>query len=172
MPQEKSRLNFLNCQTTSNQNVEIYAFSFCLRDCLRSYVNIHTDGFLLCPFKSDQVDCENYLKDFEIKFLLNDTEYEIFLLKYLKQIEAKLEKPFHCKTLDCMGFFNIVDPNIKYFHCPLCKEVNCIQCNAIHRLRTCFEYKQEVEKKQMVSNHDEGIEVNKKSLNKIILLSI
>lgn len=115
------------------------------------------EGYILCPNKN----CNVYLKNYEIKHLLKPDDFSRYKRNCLQQIEALLgSQAFHCKTLDCIGFckieFNQETNKLiqKFFHCPICLEISCLECNAIHKGRTCFQYKRELEDSGLKAKHD------------------
>lgn len=69
--------------------------------------------------------------------------YEKHLLKALKQGEATMENVFHCRTPDCVGFFQHV-AGATAFPCEVCSNVNCFKCNAIHEDKTCEQYQEDL----------------------------
>lgn len=117
---------------------------FC-KDCLKTYITSNADGYISCPFKNEIMECKLQIKNFELKYLLNDEEYMILKKKCLAQIEAQLGKTFHCKNSDCIGFCPL-EENMKTFSCPICEKINCIECDAIHYNITCDMYKEELKK--------------------------
>lgn len=52
----------------------------------------------------------------------------------------------------------------RLFQCPICTEVNCLDCNAIHRNKTCHEYQEALESSGVRAKNEkerEGLEVRK-----------
>ena len=61
--------------------------------------------------------------------------------KSLKQAEGQEgANTFHCRTPDCAGFC-FVSEETNTFKCELCKNTNCITCQAIHAGMDCKQYR-------------------------------
>ena len=140
------------------------------RECLKNYITIRNEGTVVCPFKSIELDCDQRLSDAEVRSVLTKEEFVKLKEQFLKQYEASIENVFHCKTLNCLGFCppdkvkryeerKILDDrrfyysmeerrnkNAKIFECPVCDEMNCVDCSIIHKNQTCNTYKAELKR--------------------------
>ena len=88
-----------------------------------------------CPF-DDQYQCKSELTLREIRALLNEKssdEYEQYLKKSIKlaSFRSSIDKIFLCKTPDCDGFC-YYEESTKWFLCPLCQTMFCLQCKELH----------------------------------------
>lgn len=130
---------------------------FC-KDCLINHIRSFEEVLVRCP----AVNCNEIISDREMRGFVPPNELELHLQKSLKEFEGKCQKTFHCKKLDCNGFVEIVDENVRGFRCQICDETNCIACNAIHTNQTCEEYKEstdaDVRKQQEEQKSKEAIE--------------
>ncbi|XP_054285108.1 uncharacterized protein LOC129001725 isoform X2 [Macrosteles quadrilineatus] len=118
--------------------------SFC-RACLAHTVQFTDDAEVKCPFRDHQYACDSTLQEREIKALVTPEVYEQHLAKSVAQAENKIGNAFHCKSPDCPGWC-IFEDNVNTFQCPVCNQVNCLTCQAIHPGMDC---KQHQEKAQL-----------------------
>lgn len=128
-----------NCEVGDGVMLKNCLHSFC-KECISDTIRHSTDPAVLCPgFNADEVPCELYIQDREIRALTPPEVYEQFLQRALKQGETNLDNVLHCKTPDCIGFVQ-TDADATAFVCQVCDAINCIKCKAIHELKTCEEY--------------------------------
>ncbi|XP_058822150.1 ranBP-type and C3HC4-type zinc finger-containing protein 1-like [Topomyia yanbarensis] len=112
--------------------------SFC-RACLSNSIKFAEDVVVRCPFPVNDGTCDQIIEDREVKCLLNDDDYKIYLGRSLKKAETMAENAFHCKTPDCDGWC-LVEDAVSLFQCPVCFADNCLRCKAIHPGIDCEEY--------------------------------
>ncbi|KAK7082363.1 RanBP-type and C3HC4-type zinc finger-containing protein 1 [Halocaridina rubra] len=115
-------------------------------DCLSNAVKYSETAEVKCPYRDNQYSCDFSLQDREIKALLSPQAYEKHLNKSVKQAEGAMHNVFHCKTPDCPGFCQYED-NVNFFHCDVCKNLNCLTCQAQHEGKTCQEYQDDLAQK-------------------------
>jgi len=84
------------------------------------------------------------MQDREVKGIVPKELYERYLQKSVSTAESKIEKSFHCKTVDCVGWCEYTD-NVNLFNCPVCGHENCITCQAVHEGVNCKQYQEEIE---------------------------
>ncbi|XP_053692300.1 ranBP-type and C3HC4-type zinc finger-containing protein 1-like [Sabethes cyaneus] len=113
--------------------------TFC-RECLAGSVKHSNDAVVRCPFQENGKACETIIEDPEIKQLVDETDYDVYLKRSLKKAESAAENAFHCKTPNCDGWCIVVDESATIFQCPVCVADNCLRCKAIHNNMTCEEY--------------------------------
>jgi len=142
---------------------------FC-KECLKNYIITRNEGTVVCPFKSNELDCDKRLSDTEVRSVLTKEQFVKLKEQFLKQYEASIENVFHCKSLNCIGFcppdkvkryeertipadrrlyYSIEErrnKNAKIFECPVCDEMNCVDCSIIHKNQTCNTYKAELKR--------------------------
>lgn len=132
-----------------------------LSTCLKNYVINQSEGVIPCPSFENKEHCDAYIKDYELKHFLTSDEYFKVKENFLRQVELQIKNPFHCKTLNCIGFCSI-DLNPKTFNCPVCSMPNCIACNLIHKGQTCYSYRVELRRLALNAHREaadlEGIE--------------
>ncbi|XP_055546331.1 ranBP-type and C3HC4-type zinc finger-containing protein 1-like [Wyeomyia smithii] len=112
--------------------------AFC-RECLAETVKHADDAEVQCPFQENGNSCKSVIEDREIKQLLNEKDYNLYLDRSLKRVESLASNAFHCKTPDCTGWCFLED-DVSVFQCPVCVAENCLRCKAIHRGLSCEEY--------------------------------
>jgi RanBP-type and C3HC4-type zinc finger-containing protein 1 len=111
---------------------------FCA-DCLKNLI-IHCDEIeIKCPYRDEHSNCESILDEKEIKALIEPDILEKRQQKVLQIVEASIEDSYHCRTPNCAGWV-ILDNNVTTFECAVCRQINCIQCKAIHMGLTCLQY--------------------------------
>ncbi|XP_058452216.1 ranBP-type and C3HC4-type zinc finger-containing protein 1-like [Malaya genurostris] len=111
---------------------------FC-KQCLQNSIVFSEDVEVRCPFQENGNACENVIEHREIKSLLDERNYDIFLNRSLKQAESLAENAFHCKTPDCNGWC-LVETTASAFQCSICRATNCLRCKAIHSNMNCEDY--------------------------------
>lgn len=68
------------------------------------------------------------------------------LEKGLQVAESQAADSFHCKTLNCPGWCTY-DDDVNFFLCEVCKQRNCLTCQAIHTGQNCKEYQDDLKRK-------------------------
>ncbi|XP_055640865.1 ranBP-type and C3HC4-type zinc finger-containing protein 1-like [Toxorhynchites rutilus septentrionalis] len=112
--------------------------SFC-RDCLMNSIKYSEDVVVRCPYQDVNTVCNNLLEDREIKCLLSDGDYSVYLGRSLTKAENLAENAFHCKTPDCVGWC-LIENDAQLFECPVCSAKNCLRCKVIHSGMSCEDY--------------------------------
>ncbi|XP_076253743.1 uncharacterized protein LOC143192349 isoform X1 [Rhynchophorus ferrugineus] len=136
---------------------------FC-RDCLARTVEYSEDAEIRCPYRDENYSCNIALQDREVKALVTPAVYEQHLAKSMAQAENKMEKTFHCKTPDCKGWC-IFEDNVNEFKCPVCKQVNCLTCQAVHAGLNCKQYQERMKNE---SENDEDAKRTKDFLEEMV----
>ncbi|CAG2165680.1 unnamed protein product [Oppiella nova] len=117
--------------------------SFC-RFCLLNAIQYNTEVEVKCPFRNNDYSCDSRLQDREVKEVVPLDVYERYLQKSISTAESKIEKSFHCKTVDCCGWCEF-DDKVNVFRCPVCGHENCINCQAIHETMNCKQYQDQLD---------------------------
>lgn len=100
---------------------------FC-KECLVQTI-MHNDNVVVkCPFTDQLYNCENFIEEREIMYLLNAEQHDKHLAKSIKLAEMQINNSVHCKEPNCTGWVIKEDKNIKKFICPVCDAVNCLRC--------------------------------------------
>lgn len=125
---------------------------FC-KDCLSDVVRHCEEPGIPCP----AMGCRGMLQEREIRALVTPQDYERWLARGLAAAESGIRNAFHCRTRDCKGWV-LCEPGVQRFSCPVCKHVNCVQCQAIHDGETCEEHKTKLKKAAAAgkSDNDDG----------------
>ncbi|CAH1183481.1 unnamed protein product [Phaedon cochleariae] len=136
---------------------------FC-KGCLAHTIEFAEEAAVECPYRDNVYSCNIALQDREVKALVEPQVYERHLAKSMAQAENKIDKTFHCKTPDCKGWC-IFEDNVNEFRCPVCKNVNCLTCQAIHMGMNCKRYQE-----QMTSSSENDTEAKrtKKMLEEMV----
>ncbi|CAH0391819.1 unnamed protein product [Bemisia tabaci] len=124
---DKCLQNFIDCNQGDGVILKNCNHTYC-QGCIKQHILEHTDlGSINCL----QEDCEFSILESEIEALMTKEEYEVRDHHAIKNIKASMENPIQCVTKGCG---NIVDvgKNVFDFKCPLCKNVNCLDCKKIH----------------------------------------
>ena len=80
-----------------------------------------------------------------INQLVNAQVFERHLARSVRLAEkAMQERAVHCQTADCTGWAVVGDDNVNIFRCPVCRQTNCLTCQAIHQGVNCKEYQDRV----------------------------
>lgn len=106
--------------------------SLCI-DCFQNHVKMCDDPEVICPYNSAEGSCEFMIQEREIRAIVPLEIYEIHIGKGMKRAETVLENIYHCKTPDCVGFFQHGEDR-SAFVCTICDKVNCIKCKTIHEV--------------------------------------
>ncbi|CAG2121826.1 unnamed protein product, partial [Medioppia subpectinata] len=117
--------------------------TFC-KYCLLSAVQYNTEVEVKCPFRNSEYSCDSRMQDREVKEVVPLDVYERYLQKSISTAESKIEKSFHCKTVDCCGWCEF-DDNVNVFRCPVCRHENCINCQSIHEGINCKQFQDQLE---------------------------
>lgn len=107
-----------------------------LKNCHHNFCNeclvhtiLHSDTAIVkCPFANDSYSCDCVVEDSEIKFLLTEDQFEIFLSKSIKIAELQIKNTVHCMIPNCIGWAIKETDEIKIFICPVCEIINCLKC--------------------------------------------
>ncbi|XP_078092989.1 ranBP-type and C3HC4-type zinc finger-containing protein 1 isoform X2 [Mustelus asterias] len=116
--------------------------SFC-KDCLKHTVLNSTEADVTCPFMDERYSCQSKILEREIKYLLTEQEYRLYLDRSLAIAENRSQNSYHCQTPDCKGWC-IYEDDVNEFHCPLCAKKNCLVCKAIHEEMNCKQYQDDL----------------------------
>ncbi|XP_021695340.1 ranBP-type and C3HC4-type zinc finger-containing protein 1 [Aedes aegypti] len=113
---------------------------FC-RECLANSIKHAQDVEVRCPFKDRNASCETVIQDQEIRSLLSEHDYSVYLKRSLEQAEISITGAFHCKTPNCLGWCILeIQDSVTVFQCPICSAQNCLLCEAVHTGMNCEEY--------------------------------
>ena len=117
---------------------------FC-KDCIIESVKYSEEFIVKCPYIDDTGSCQFTIQEREIRGLVPDDIFDKLLEKSLKLYEGVSSNVYHCKTPDCKGLIE-TDENffLPHFICEVCSKKNCLQCEAIHEGKECWQYKQDV----------------------------
>lgn len=114
------------------------------KNCLSRHIEAAEELEIPCPFVAgDNSRCEGFLQDRELRYLMTEQVHLAHLARSINQAEAVIKNSFHCKFPNCTGWAEIDDQVLK-FQCPVCNNVNCIKCKAVHEPKTCEEYYYEI----------------------------
>ena len=62
----------------------------------------------------------------------------------MRLAEKVMANTFHCQKADCSDWA-VVEDNVFVFHCPVCRQTNCLTCQAIHdNFANCKEFQDRV----------------------------
>jgi len=117
--------------------VKFSSFFFILkRNCLINCIEHNEQPPVLCPFNDDEYHCESEISLREIRALFKDDveKFEQYLKKSVKLASMRPSNDnmiFHCTTPDCEGFC-YYEVNTKWFLCPLCQTMFCLNCKEAH----------------------------------------
>ena len=70
--------------------------------------------------------------------------YEKHLERSMRLAEKAMANTFHCQTADCPGWAVVEADNVNVFRCPVCRQSNCLTCQAIHEGANCKEFQDRV----------------------------
>ncbi|CAL8399642.1 ranBP-type and C3HC4-type zinc finger-containing protein 1 isoform X2 [Gadus morhua] len=115
---------------------------FC-RECLRSVIMLCEDPEVACPYRDETYSCSCILQEREIKALVSGEEYGRWLQRGLQVAESRCEGSYHCATADCPGWC-VYEDTVNVFHCPVCRQHNCLLCKAIHEGMNCKQYQDDL----------------------------
>lgn len=107
--------------------------SFCLQ-CIQNVIDNSETGQIQCPYRDDDMNCENYLLDSEIRDLLLPESYQKYLSKTIKLVECQMLKTMHCLKPNCNGWWERIDDSLRY-KCPVCHSTNCRNCKVNTKLQ-------------------------------------
>jgi RanBP-type and C3HC4-type zinc finger-containing protein 1 len=62
----------------------------------------------------------------------------------MRLAEKAMANTFHCQTADCPGWAVVEADNVNVFRCPVCRQSNCLTCQAIHEGANCKEFQDRV----------------------------
>ncbi|XP_070341802.1 ranBP-type and C3HC4-type zinc finger-containing protein 1 isoform X1 [Equus asinus] len=122
--------------------------TFC-RECLQGTILNSQEAEVACPFIDNTYSCSGKLLEREIRAgavcwqLLSPEDYQRFLDLGVSIAENRSAFSYHCKTPDCKGWCFFED-DVNEFECPVCKQVNCLLCKAIHKDMNCKEYQDDL----------------------------
>ncbi|XP_038659624.1 LOW QUALITY PROTEIN: ranBP-type and C3HC4-type zinc finger-containing protein 1-like [Scyliorhinus canicula] len=115
---------------------------FC-KDCLKRTILSSTEADVTCPFMDENYSCQSKILEREIKYLLTEEEYRLYLDKSLAIAENRSANSYHCQTPDCKGWC-IYEDDVNEFDCPICNKKNCLVCKAIHEGMDCKQYQDDL----------------------------
>ena len=70
--------------------------------------------------------------------------YDKHLDRSMRLAEKVMANTFHCQKADCSDWA-VVEDNVFVFHCPVCRQTNCLTCQAIHdNFANCKEFQDRV----------------------------
>jgi RanBP-type and C3HC4-type zinc finger-containing protein 1 len=78
------------------------------------------------------------------KKLVGAKLYEKHLERSMRLAEKAMANTFHCQTADCPGWAVVEADNVNVFRCPVCRQSNCLTCQAIHEGANCKEFQDRV----------------------------
>lgn len=89
-------------------------------------------------------NCKTEINQPEIRRILREEDFAKYLDRELKTLERN-SNTYHCKTPNCTGFV-FLDDNLhaKNFLCFVCKQKNCLRCNAVHTGMNCHKYRNRI----------------------------
>ncbi|EFX66469.1 hypothetical protein DAPPUDRAFT_64670 [Daphnia pulex] len=117
--------------------------NFC-RDCLAHVIEFSDEATVTCPYRDDRYACDAILQELEIKNLVGAKLYEKHLERSMRLAEKAMANTFHCQTADCPGWAVVEADNVNVFRCPVCRQSNCLTCQAIHEGVNCKEFQDRV----------------------------
>lgn len=118
---------FVPCNAYEGIKLRDCLHEFCL-ECFTNTVLHSEDALVKCPFTDENLShCESCFQEREIRAVVSDDMYKIFLERKLKFDEHSIANTFHCKTVDCRGFGIIEAGDIEMI-CMICQQRNCLAC--------------------------------------------
>lgn len=98
------------------------------KGCFAQYVCQVNDLIVTCPHtNAEGHKCDGTVDEREIKGVLSDSDFELYMRRCQQMSEHQLPNTFHCRSLNCSGF-GIVELNDKIMICSVCRNINCIKC--------------------------------------------
>ena len=87
--------------------------------------------------------------------------YATHLKRSVQRAEQQEENSYHCKATDCVGWC-IYEDEVNEYDCPVCKNINCLLCKAIHKDQNCQEYQDELKLK---AQNDEDAKATQQAMD-------
>jgi RanBP-type and C3HC4-type zinc finger-containing protein 1 len=78
------------------------------------------------------------------KKLVSAKLYEKHLERSMRLAKKAMANTFHCQTADCPGWAVVEADNVNVCRCPVCRQSNCLTCQAIHEGANCKEFQDRV----------------------------
>lgn len=95
--------------------------------CLEQWISMCTKAEIPCPYVDDDYTCDGSLQEREVRALVSEEIFIIFLNRSLNEAVGRMKNCFQCRTADCENIWIYNDEDDSGV-CQICQKINCYRC--------------------------------------------